>query len=313
MPVSLIWKEPGIGSQQKLAQFKRELAGGPDAIVKNRKGIGHSGTLDPFAEGILCVGVGEGTKILSALVGLSKTYVAEMILGATSLTLDSESPLQIAADLTALTQINVPVLENFLRQQVGSFDQVPPQHSAVKIDGKRAFDYARSGVEVEIKPRSVTIHSAQHLSLEERVFEGQALLVWRFEVSVSSGTYIRALARDWGTALTGHPGTLNHLVRTHLGPWKMTSEKPRLDLSLVDFNPLIPKLTLSSEQARGLRFYGRWDAAWVLQDIQKAFEGGFDAPRGYLVVDEASPHVPLALLTPKGEVQRVFVSDPFQA
>lgn len=306
MSISLVWKEAGLGSQHKLAQVKRELSQGTD--VRDRKGIGHCGTLDPFAEGILCVGVGEGTKILSALVGLSKTYVVEMILGATTLTYDSESELELSDDpevAARLSALTCEGLAQFLATKIGRFEQIPPQHSAVKVAGRRAFDYARSGLAVELKPRTIEVLAAQPLDLRDEEIEGHSVKIWRFEVSVSSGTYIRAFARDWSGELIGMPGTLKTLVRSRLGPWQMSPGSQRIELDLADFRTLIPTLETLPERAEALRSYGRWDPSWV----QAA--PGMEAVRGFLLVNPERPTVPVALLTPERAVQRVFNSNPF--
>lgn len=301
MSLYLLWKEAGLGSQAKLAQLKRDLAS--DGRIKNRKGIGHSGTLDPFAEGILCVGIDEGTKVLSALVGLGKTYRAEIVLGATSLTLDPESDLEFPA--AAPRAPSESKLIEFLAAQIGQHEQVPPQHSAVKVDGKRAYEHARKGQAVELKARSIEILTAQHLGLRAKSIDGHQTWIWTVDVAVTSGTYIRSLARDWGQLLVGHPGMLQSLVRTHLGPWQMEASENRRALQVADFAELLPTVTVEAAQAQALKAYGRWDAGWV-----KAPPGAPNA-RGYLVVAADAPGVPVALLTLERQVQRVFTSNPF--
>lgn len=324
MSVHLLWKEPGIPSQALLGIFKKRLLNSDPAVQSSkalksasRKGIGHSGTLDPFAEGILCVGVGEGTKILSALVGLSKTYVVEMILGATSETLDTESDLvlsELSSD--AIAGFTRDRLSSFLESQIGQHQQVPPLYSAVKIDGRRAYDYARKGdLPPELKPRQIEILSAKHLGIQKE----DSLWIWSFEVSVSSGTYIRALARDWGIQLSGAPGTLRKLVRTKMGPWSMDkrdSEVQEIRLTLNDFEGLMPAIKVSAERSEGLKKYGRWSYDWVEQQVnayKTPSQPGKMPIKGFLVVSEggqATPE-PVALLTPDGGLQRVFLGNPF--
>jgi tRNA pseudouridine(55) synthase len=309
MSVSLVWKEPGLGSQQKLAQVKREMI----STSRDRKGIGHCGTLDPFAQGILCVGVGEGTKILSALVGLSKTYIAEMILGATSLSLDSESELEIHTDpevKSKLASLNDARLSTFLASKIGCFEQIPPQYSAVKINGKRAFDYARKGQSVELKSRPAQILTAVHHSLTKFNDHGEELLLWRFEVKVSSGTYIRSLARDWSSELLGKAGTLKTLVRTQLGPWTMDGKREKILLGVADFSELMPCLAISPQRSEALQRFGRWNPLESPGEGQSV--AGLSKVRGYLVVSSEAPEVPVALLTPDLSLQRVFKVDPFR-
>ncbi|HVJ64728.1 MAG TPA: tRNA pseudouridine(55) synthase TruB [Bdellovibrionota bacterium] len=294
--ISLVWKEPGLGSQQKLAQVKRLFSN-----ERGRKGIGHCGTLDPFAEGILCVGMGEGTKILSALVGLTKTYVAEMVLGATTETLDSESEL-VFADGVDLASLSDDKLLSFLAAKVGKSEQIPPQHSAVRVDGKRAYDLARRGETVELKARPIEIFATRHLELANLAREGRSLKKWKFEVTVSSGTYIRAFARDWARELTGHAGFLQTLVRTQLGPWRLPEAQDRA-LEVGDFSELIPTVAVKDETVVGLK-HGRWNPSLV----SPVGDGDL---RGYLVVAEEKPGIPLALLNPDRSLQRVFVANPF--
>jgi len=209
----LLWKERGPTSQSILGDFKKSLGlpGNP------REGIGHTGTLDPFAEGLLLVGLGEGTKLLSPLMGLSKTYEAQLQFGASTETLDDTSeitswPVEPPENFEAF-------LPDFLKKKIGSFEQVPPQFSAVKVDGKRAYEFAREGKEVELKARQATLESARHLSLEKI---GPHWL-WSFECTVSSGTYIRALARDWSLEIFSKPSILKGLKRTAIGPFNLGS------------------------------------------------------------------------------------------
>ncbi len=262
MALGLLWKRPGMGSQDALGALKREL-GLPG---KAREGIGHTGVLDPFAEGWLLCGTEEGTKLLGPLSGLDKTYEAQMLIGWTTPTLDSTSEALHAEGLTAqalkewltldLTRIEAELSE-FLSHKIGSsFDQIPPQFSAVHIDGKRAYDWARKGVEKELKPKRVQILEAEHLGVEKGP---ENSILWNFRVRVSSGTYIRALARDWATDLANYPGHLTRLVRRAVGEFGRQSEAaPWTLLGLSDLKGLFDIHYLTAHEAERLRLHGQW-------------------------------------------------------
>jgi len=174
------------------------------------KKIGHGGTLDPLAEGVLVVGIGrEGTRQLhTVLKGTNKTYIATIELGKTSETDDAEGPI------TQMIQpYDIPSLEDIqsvLSTFEGSILQIPPQYSAVKIDGVPAYKRARRGEQFTLKPKQVTINSIRLLKYEFPVIS--------FKVVSGSGVYIRSLARDIGVKLkTG--AYVTSLVRTAVGSY----------------------------------------------------------------------------------------------
>lgn len=257
MGLGLIWKSSGIGSQDALGQFGRQTLG-----KMGRRDLGHSGTLDPFAEGLLLVAWDEGTKLLAPLIGLPKTYEATIVLGATSETLDTEAPWIFPSSLdigSRLDDTNQTHLEHFLASKVGVSQQIPPQYSAIKVGGKRSYDLARSGTEVQLKPRSFEIVSAEHLGLEALNLDARPVRQWRVRLTVTSGTYIRAIARDFGQELLGFPGALRTLVRTSIGPFCSISPfqgvKP---LGVEDLIPLFGIIPIGNADAIALRSYGRW-------------------------------------------------------
>jgi tRNA pseudouridine55 synthase len=206
MGLGLFWKERGPSSSQYLGTIKKKLGiGGP-----SRKGIGHGGTLDPFAEGWLLVGWGEGSKFLGALK-LSKSYIAEIYFGASTDTLDDTVPLEPwHQDL----EMSPEKLREFLAAKVGPAMQMPPLYSAKKVDGKSSYDAIRKGVTLDLKSVPIEILEAEHLDL---VREGPQVLKWTVRVKVSAGTYIRAFARDWGQELFGKPAILSRLARVGYG------------------------------------------------------------------------------------------------
>ena len=229
MGLALFWKKPGIASQAFLGEIKKQLnLPGPA-----RKGIGHNGTLDPFAEGLLLVAWEAGTKFLHAFQSLSKVYQVEMILGASSETLDPETEMEfpdradsesVCERIRELATKDASFWQDFLTQKLGVQEQIPPRYSAVKIDGKVAYKLARKGQDFEIKARNVNIFECSHQKVELFQESGISLLRWKFSVRVSAGTYIRALARDWGAELCGFPGMLNTLTRTGMGAFSASKE-----------------------------------------------------------------------------------------
>ncbi|MFF2273184.1 tRNA pseudouridine(55) synthase TruB [Agromyces sp. NPDC058136] len=205
--ILLVDKPQGITSHDVVARMRR-LAG-------TRK-IGHAGTLDPMATGLLVLGVGSATRLLHYLVGLDKEYFATIRLGWGTTSDDAEGePLPHTPETTAaaLAQTEASLREAMLAF-TGEIDQVPSAVSAVKIDGKRAYQRVRDGETVEIAPRRVTISAYELLAV--RRLEHDGCLELDVRVECSSGTYIRALARDLGTAL-GTAGHLTALRRSRIG------------------------------------------------------------------------------------------------
>lgn len=178
--------------------------------VKKLK-VGHTGTLDPLATGVVVVCTGKATKRIDELQAHVKEYVAELQLGATTPSFDLEKPI----DQTYPTShINRALIDEVLTRFRGEIWQVPPTFSAVKIDGKRAYEYARKGEDVEIKPKLLVIDE-----LEVEAFDPEKMVL-RIRVVCSKGTYIRALARDIGEAL--HSGAhLISLCRTRVGDTRL--------------------------------------------------------------------------------------------
>lgn len=209
----LVDKPAGITSHDVIDRLRR---------ITGIRTIGHAGTLDPFATGLLIIAIERAaTKHLQEYVGLDKTYEADISLGASSTTLDPEGNVQPAAcpDVTA------EQLATALQALTGDILQTPPMHSAIKIGGKKLYELARQGIEIERPPRAVTIHT---FTLAEPITPTLHLpATIRANIHCSSGTYIRALARDLGTAL-GTAGYLTALRRTAIGPFSV-DEAAKLD------------------------------------------------------------------------------------
>ena len=167
--------------------------------------VGHAGTLDPLASGVMIICTGKATKLIESFRYQTKEYVATLQLGATTPSFDRETEIDGVYPTEHITREGV---ETVLRQFVGSIQQVPPVYSACKIDGRRAYDFARKGEDVELKAKELVIDEIELLEYQSDII--------KIRVVCSKGTYIRALARDIGQAL-GSGAHLIGLVRTRVG------------------------------------------------------------------------------------------------
>ena len=215
-----------------------------DVVAKSRgllgtRKVGHAGTLDPDATGVLLLGVGRATKLLRFLSPLGKRYVGEVRLGVDTSTLDSSGEVTAVHDMAAVTLDDVRAAAAAF---VGDIEQIPPMVSAVKIDGKRLHELAREGKEVERAPRPVTIHALtvagvgpevaaleriggpEPVEFTEAAAGGQGTS-FQVDVTCSSGTYIRTLAQDIGAALGGG-AHLVRLRRVSVGPYTLDDAVP---------------------------------------------------------------------------------------
>ena len=173
--------------------------------------VGHLGTLDPMATGVLLVTVGKATKLFDLMQEKKKTYVATFMFGVLTDTLDTTGTEIIN---TKINPINEDALKNVLPKFIGKLSQIPPMYSAKSVNGVRAYDLARKGVEIELKPKEVEIYKLKILE-----FNGVEL---KIEVTCGSGTYIRALGRDIAKEL-GTVATMTSLVRTKVGDFDLNS------------------------------------------------------------------------------------------
>lgn len=193
-------KPSGPTSHDLIARVRRLLG---------TRRVGHAGTLDPLAEGVLPIALGRATRLVDRLASADKVYEAWAVLGRRTTTDDAEGEL--------LTQVVVPdfsrqELQTALEAFVGQIEQVPPAYSAIKVAGRRSYDLARSGAAVALAARAVTIGWAELRSWDRPVL--------RFGVGCSKGTYIRALARDLGERL-GVGASLQRLIRLRVGPFEL--------------------------------------------------------------------------------------------
>lgn len=203
--ILLVDKPKGVTSHDVVAMVRRQLG---------TKKVGHAGTLDPMATGLMVVGIDSGTKLLSHLFGLDKQYLATIRLGQATSTDDAEGEVLSEADASKITKEQ---LQLEIEKLTGEIEQVPSSVSAIKVDGRRAYDIVRSGESVELASRRVKIYRFQLISEITRV---DKFLEFDVLVDCSSGTYIRALARDMGQAL-GVGGHLRELRRTMVGEFRI--------------------------------------------------------------------------------------------
>lgn len=247
-------KPLGLGSTQAVAAVKRNLRAAGFGKVK----VGHGGTLDPLATGVLPIALGEATKLCGRMLDASKTYDFTIRFGTETSGLDAEGEIVATSD----QRPNLAQVEAALAQFKGPIEQIPPAFSAIKIDGQRAYDLARAGAVVEMKSRAVTVHD---ISIHRDETIG-ALDSVTLTADVSKGTYIRSLARDIAYAL-GTVGHVSMLRRTRAGPFALQSAISLdnlnafgqgaaqediilpIEAGLVD----IPALDLSPEQARAVQ------------------------------------------------------------
>jgi tRNA pseudouridine55 synthase len=207
--ILLVDKPGGVTSHDVVSRARRALG--------TRK-VGHAGTLDPMATGLLILGIDSSTRLLTYLVGLGKQYTATIRLGQSSSTDDADGELSEPVDATGITRAQ---LEVGVAALTGEIAQVPSTFSAIKVDGRRSYERARSGEEVSLAARAVTVSRFEILA-ERR---DAPFLELDVVVDCSSGTYIRALARDLGSTL-GVGGHLTALRRTAVGPFAVTDAVP---------------------------------------------------------------------------------------
>ncbi len=208
----IIDKPVGIGSTQVVGAVKRVLReGGYAPTKKDMPKVGHGGTLDPLASGVLPVALGEATKLAGRMLDASKLYDFTIAFGTQTDGLDAEGAVVVTSDVRPTLAEVEAVLPRF----TGPIDQVPPAYSAILIDGQRAYDRARRGEAVEMVARPVTVFG---LEIRDDTASGQRLESVTLSAHVSKGTYIRSLARDIALAL----GTVGHVAmlrRTRAGPF----------------------------------------------------------------------------------------------
>ncbi len=211
--VAVVDKEAGWTSHDVVARARK--------LLGTRK-VGHSGTLDPDATGVLVLGVGRATRLLRFITALPKSYTARIVLGTETSTLDASGEITAVHDMSLIGTDDVRRAAAGL---VGELQQVPPMVSAVRVGGRRLHEIAREGGEVDRAPQPVTVHHFEVAATADPA-------VYEASVSCSSGTYVRALAADLGTALGGG-AHLRDLRRVAVGSFTVDEARPVDDLQLL--------------------------------------------------------------------------------
>ncbi|MDM5155997.1 tRNA pseudouridine(55) synthase TruB [Bacillus sp. DX1.1] len=251
--VLLLHKPKGMTSHDCVFKLRKIL---------REKRIGHTGTLDPDVTGVLPICVGRATKIAQFLTSETKTYEGEVTLGFSTTTEDASGEVVEKQDVNRI--ITRQEVESVLAELTGTIEQVPPMYSAVKVNGKKLYEYARAGKEVERPVRTITIHEFALLD-DREVFEGKAVS-FRFRVTCSKGTYVRTLAVMVGEKL-GFPAHMSHLVRTASGEFNLedcisfeeieqTVQNGTVDSIFISIDEALskfPKMVVDDEQAEKIK------------------------------------------------------------
>jgi tRNA pseudouridine55 synthase len=201
-----LWKEKGMTSHDCVFKLRK--------ILKMKR-IGHTGTLDPSVEGVLPICLGESTKVAEYLTNAGKIYEAEVTIGISTTTEDADGEVVESND--SYKQFSRQDILTALTELTGTIEQTPPMYSAVKVNGKKLYEYARAGISIDRPTRQVNIYELSLLS-EETSFSGERVS-FNIRVSCSKGTYIRTLAVQIGEKL-GYPAHMSKLVRTASGTFK---------------------------------------------------------------------------------------------
>jgi tRNA pseudouridine55 synthase len=268
----IVAKSAGMTSHDVVARI-RKLAG--------TKRVGHAGTLDPMATGVLVIGIEKATRLLGHLALTEKAYSATIRLGQSTVTDDAEGEVLPQADnAAAANDVSQEALRAAIVGLTGEIEQVPPKVSAIKVNGQRAYHLTRTGAAPELKARTVTVWRLDLLGVRP----AGDLLDVDVDVTCSSGTYIRAIARDLGAAL-GTGGHLTALRRTRVGPYTIDAAKTLDQLAdHFDYVPLakaaaeaFPALRLDEREtwllSHGVRLAAPWRAAAGREPVALSSEG----------------------------------------
>ena len=276
--VCVVDKPPGVTSHDVVGMLRRRF---------QERQVGHAGTLDPDATGVLVVAVGMATRLLRFVEKTDKRYTGEVVLGVDTSTLDAAGEVTGTYDMTAVTVDDARRVA--AARLTGAITQVPPMVSAIKIGGRRLHELARAGIEIEREPRPVTIHSFE-------VDAGPEPGVLAIEVVCSAGTYVRTLAADLGRLLGGG-AHLRNLRRTAVGEFTIDAAAPPDSCTLLPVDTAVRSLAhvvvdtdVAAKVANG-RVLGRFDGSgpWALFDGEGRLLSVYEAYRE----TEAKPSVVL--------------------
>ncbi|MCI0574328.1 MAG: tRNA pseudouridine(55) synthase TruB [Myxococcaceae bacterium] len=263
--IYLVHKSVGDTSFSLVRAFMQEVEAA--GLSKRQLPVSHGGTLDPFAEGLLLVLVGQATRLMDSLHPAPKTYVAEVVWGTETDNGDLQGKVVFQGDASGLTPER---LDAALTPFLGWHEQVPPATSAKKVGGEPAYKKAHRGEAVELPPSRVYLHEARWLSHELPHRS-------RLELTCRGGFYVRALARDMGRAL-GCGAHLSRLHRTSIGPWSDPGPDQRVWLHGRELLPWLPARVIKGDEINDLK-HGRTIPVGELQSGEWRMPEGFPAPR----------------------------------
>lgn len=289
-------KPTGMTSHDVVAQLRRRFS---------ERRVGHSGTLDPDATGVLIVALGNATRLLQFLGDLPKTYTGEVVFGAATNTLDAAGEVTATSDMSGLI---IERVREAAKSFVGNITQIPPMVSAIKVGGRRLHEIAREGGEVERAPRPVTIHRYVVGDVVARI-DGNPVV--NIEVTCTSGTYIRTLAADLGAALGG-VAHLRNLRRRAIGDFVLPAA---LDASSIESAPLqsaVAMMTHLDGVAVTMVAVDAEMAAKVRNGRQFAELGAIDGPEGEhrIVLNERNQLIAVYLRASDGWRADVVMPEP---
>jgi tRNA pseudouridine55 synthase len=237
-----ILKPPGMTSHDVVSFIRR---------IYHLKRVGHAGTLDPAASGVLPVALGSATRLLEYMTDTDKSYRVELTIGYET---DTGDDTGTVVSTVACSMPSRAEIEQVLSSFIGTIEQIPPMYSAIKMQGKKLYELARAGITVERQPRIITIHSIALLYMDDtRIL---------FDVTCSKGTYIRSLCSDIGQQINC-PVVMSFLVRTHVGTFSLEKsftlqeieENPQHTLLPLDYAlEHMPKLILATEMAQAFKY-----------------------------------------------------------
>lgn len=299
----IVDKPAGMTSHDVVARMRR---------IAHTRRVGHAGTLDPMATGVLVIGIEKATRLLGHLMLTEKTYAATIRLGQSTTTDDAEGE-PVGAALRPAAGVGTERLHTEIAKLTGQIQQVPSSVSAIKINGQRAYKLTRAGEAPELAARPVTIHEFRVTDIRQA---GDFLDVDAV-IRCSSGTYVRALARDLGTAL-GTGGHLTALRRTAVGPYTLAAARALADLDVSGLIPLaeaaaaaFPRQDLTADDARRLAQGARLPvpASWPLTGSVAHSTASSGAKSANDPVSGGAPGVPVAAFAPDGTFVALVTAD----
>lgn len=264
-----LWKEKGMTSHDCVFKLRKILG---------TKKVGHTGTLDPSVEGVLPICIGQATKVAEYITNQGKEYVAVISIGTATETEDADGAI-VESDLSE-KRFDCSQIEKVLKQLTGEIIQIPPMYSAVKVNGRKLYEYARKGQTVERPERTVSIHELELLNPEE-VYEGTEI-TFQLRIACGKGTYIRTLAVQIGELL-GFPAHMASLVRTASGTYRQPDCRTLAEVKDLKENGMISTILHPLEDA-----LTEFPTVEIEEEMYAKIENGQVLPEHPILHDEES-------------------------